>query len=424
MRMTIIKILFLGLAIATPAFGRESNCFAIKNCRIFNGETMQFGSVLVLNGEIVEVGENIVLPANIKIIDGSNKTLLPGLIDSHVHIWNEYQLEQSLIFGITHLIDMFMDPPIMNKLKKRLTDPSVHNLAGLSSAGMLATAPNGHGTQFGVEVPTLTSPDQARSWVEKRKAEGSDFIKIIVEDGNDKYKFPSLDMTIVKALIKAAHGNDLLAIVHIFDLKDALAVINAGADGLAHLYADGGLDPEFGIIAAKHNIFVIPTFSVLQSACGAGDIGELISDLHLAPYLTPVDINMLKRTFPYPAGNTAYENAEKAMRQLVSANVPILAGTDAPNPGTTYGSSLHRELMLLVKAGLSPLKALRAATSIPAKKFNLKKQGFIKKGMKADLILIEGNPVENIKATRNIVAVWKNGFKVDREAFRKEVGQF
>jgi imidazolonepropionase-like amidohydrolase len=95
------------------------------------------------------------------------------------------------------------------------------------------------------------------------------------------------------------------------------------------------------------------------------------------------------------------------VRQLHAAGVPLLAGTDAPNPGTTHGASLHREL--LVNAGLTTTEALAAATSVPARIFGLRDRGRIAPGMRADLLLVEGNPVRDMTDTRNIVAVWKKG---------------
>ena len=105
------------------------------------------------------------------------------------------------------------------------------------------------------------------------------------------------------------------------------------------------------------------------------------------------------------------------MRQLKAARVPILAGTDAPNPGTLHGASIHRELELLVKAGLTPVEALAAATSVPAAQFRLSDRGRIKSGMRADLLLVKGDPTSDIKATRSIIRIWKIGVAVDRQTY-------
>jgi hypothetical protein len=118
-----------------------------------------------------------------------------------------------------------------------------------------------------------------------------------------------------------------------------------------------------------------------------------------------------------------YDAAIAAVRQLKAANVPILAGTDAANPGTAHGISLHGELELLVQAGLTPLEALRAATSAPAKAFGLSDRGRIAPGMRADLLLVEGNPSQDIRMTRRIVGVWKAGTALDRNRWRKQVAE-
>jgi imidazolonepropionase-like amidohydrolase len=102
------------------------------------------------------------------------------------------------------------------------------------------------------------------------------------------------------------------------------------------------------------------------------------------------------------------------VRQLVRSGVPLLAGTDAPSPGATYGASVHGELELLVGAGLTPVQALTAATSNAARAFKLVDRGRVERGMRADLVLVDGDPTRDILATRRIVEVWKRGRRVER----------
>jgi hypothetical protein len=99
----------------------------------------------------------------------------------------------------------------------------------------------------------------------------------------------------------------------------------------------------------------------------------------------------------------------------------MMAGTDAINPGTAHGASIHRELELLVAAGLSPTESLAAATSVPASIFRLSDRGRITPGLRADLVLVDSDPTSDIKATRKIVGVWKQGHAIDREAYREKV---
>ena len=98
--------------------------------------------------------------------------------------------------------------------------------------------------------------------------------------------------------------------------------------------------------------------------------------------------------------------------------MPILAGTDSPNPGTAHGASIHRELELLVRSGLTPPEALASATSVPAAAFHLADRGVIAPGKRADLLLVKGDPTEDITATRDIVSVWKLGVEDDRASYR------
>jgi len=421
----ILGIFFCFFTVVCSFASVTSKSVLIKDVRIFDGkQVIPMGDVLFADGVIVKVGQNISPLPNTEVIQGDDRTLLPGLIDAHVHIWHEQQLKQSLIFGVTYVVDMFMYPTTMADIKKKQAAGKAENMAGLISSGILATAPGGHGTQFGLEIPTLQKPGEAQSFVDARIAEGSDFIKIICENGSTfSSKIPSLNIEIIKALINAAHKRNKMAVIHTATLQDAEAVIKAGADGLAHLYWDGDFDPEFGKLAAKNGIFVIPTFAVIEGITEKKDASYITNDSNLSPYLNSNDIMMLKQTFPSNTGKSSYKAAEKALKQLKMEHVPIIAGTDAPNPGTTYGASLHRELELLVQAGLTPLEALESATSKSAKIFNLEDHGIIKPGAAADLVLVKGDPTKDILATRNIVAVWKNGVKVDRETYRIDIEQ-
>ena len=143
----------------------------------------------------------------------------------------------------------------------------------------------------------------------------------------------------------------------------------------------------------------------------------------MAPFLLPENEKTLKETFPRRDGGPprSYDAAIAAVRQLKAAGVPILAGTDAPNPGTAHGATMHGEMELLVEAGLTPIEALRAATSAPSKAFRLDDRGRIAVGKRADLVLVRGDPTADIGATRDITAVWKRGVPVDREGYRAEI---
>jgi imidazolonepropionase-like amidohydrolase len=392
-----------------------------QHVRVFDGtQVIPVADVVIENGTIKEVGTDLA-PGKAKIVDGTGKTLLPGLIDAHVHVHGADTLEQALIFGVTTQFDMMMPP----RLEYRLKSEENNRMASFLSAGNPATVPRGHGTEYGFDVPTLTKPSEAQTFVDARLREGSDYIKIMYTAGvrlGRRNPMPSISKETMAAVIAAAHARHRLAIVHIGSVTGAQEAIEAGADGLAHIFHDPSSPPDFGEFVAAHHAFVIPTLSVLHSVCGPDSDGRrLIQDPNLSPYLSHDNISRLKETFPSAqSGMVSCRGGAQAIAQLQAAGVPILAGTDAPNPGTTYGASLHGELQLYVEAGLTPVQALIAATSAPAAAFHVPDRGRIATGLRADLLLVNGHPDEDILATRNIAAVYKGGSEVDRRAYFHE----
>jgi imidazolonepropionase-like amidohydrolase len=406
-----------------PAAHEALKPVVIKDARIFDGEKiLARATVVIKDGKIAAVGENIPVPPDAEVIAGEGKTLLPGLVDAHVHVWDTAQLRQSLIFGVTAVVDMFTtNLTALKESQKARQGQGDSDRAYFISPGNCVTAPGGHGTQYGPGIPTITGPEQAQEFVDARIAEGSDFIKIMLDDGS-AYGMPrpTISNETMAAVIRAAHLRNKLAVIHAATLQNCIDALNAGVDGLAHLYFNNASNPDFGRLAARKKAFVIPTFSVLQTLAGMHEAAVLTKDALISPYLKSFDGQNLDRNYPFKGNEANYRAAESALSQLKEAGVPILAGTDAPNPGTTFGASLHRELELLVRAGLTPVEALRAATSVPADKFSLEGRGRIKPGMIADLVLVKGDPTQDITATRNIMFIWKEGRPVDRLKYQEE----
>jgi imidazolonepropionase-like amidohydrolase len=386
---------------------------AITNVRIFDGtRVIPKGTVVFQGDRIAAVGEHVQPPRGAEVVDGTGLTVLPGLIDGHTHSWGNV-LERALLFGVTTELDMFTDPSFARGMRAEQAKTGAPGRADLYSAGYLATAPGGHGTEYGMPVPTLTKPDEAQSWVDARIAEGSDYIKIILEDGSPYgRKIPTLDQATLTAVVRAAHKDGKLAVVHVSTEDAAQEAIEAGADGLVHIFTDRTPEPGFAELVRKHKAFVTPTLTVVESTTGAPSGKALPDDPHLAPYLKDDEAANLRRGFP--PHKLDFQNALTAVRQLAKAGVPILAGTDAPNPGTAHGASIHRELELLVSAGLSPTEALAAATSTPARIFGLKDRGRIAPGLRADLVLVKGDPTTDVTATRDIQRIWKAGHEAAR----------
>ena len=416
-------VCFLVFFVSSSFSQTPSKPLFFEHVKIFDGHRFSGPTnVLVQAGKIQSIGALVKKPVGSEVIAGDGLTLLPGLIDSHVHVFGSAHLTQALAFGVTTELDMFSSVQNSKSIEEDQAAGKLTDEADLRTAGILVTAPGGHGTEYGINIPTISSPDQAQAFVDERLAEGSDYIKIVYDDALEygaAKPTPTLDKKTLAAVIAAAHQRGKLAVVHIGSLQQAEDVINAGADGLAHLFVGEHSDPDFGKLAAAHHVFVVPTLSVLNSVCGIKK-DELVNDPRISSGLPSGGLENLKAIFPSRT-HLSCSGATEAIQQLHQAHVSILAGTDAPNPGTEHGASMHGELALLVRAGLTPAEALEAATANPAKSFRLNDRGEIAPGKRADLLLVKGDPGADITATRNIVGVWKAGIRDDRDAYLAEV---
>ncbi|WP_187266094.1 amidohydrolase family protein [Alkalisalibacterium limincola] len=380
---------------------------------MFDGErVLAADSLRVRDGHVVDVGEGLQAANGEATIDAQGGTVLPGFIDAHTHSWGEARTD-ALRFGVTTVVDMFTMASMLPEARESRETPGPTRQADLFSAGTLATVKGGHGTQFGLPVPTVDSDDDVVPWVRARIEEGSDFIKIVREDLSayrGRPDMPSLEAPRAAALVQAAHAEGLKAVVHVAAYQHAVESLDAGADGLVHVFQDAVADDAFAQRAARQGLFVVPTLTVVAGL--SGERSALADDAELGPRLSGGQKQTLSTRWPWPANPGLIANARANVTKLHAAGVRILAGTDAPNANTAHGASLHEELVQLVDAGLSPVEALAAATAHPADAFGLDQRGRIAPGMRADLVLVAGRPDQDIRDTRGIRAIWKNGHPV------------
>jgi imidazolonepropionase-like amidohydrolase len=365
-----------------------SKATAIVNARVFDGTRLRdWTSVRFTDGIITDCATGPTAQDGDEVVDAEGGTILPGLIDSHIHLVPG-ALAQGLTFGVTTALDMFSQADVMAAAKQQAgARPDV---ADVRSAGIGATAPGGHPSMMYAPFPTLTGPEQAEQFVADRITEGSDFLKIFGPSGTAGPRtMPSLDLDTITTLTKAAHSRGLVVVAHINSAAGVGEVVSAGIDVIAHVPVDGELDRALAERIAEAGIAVGPTLATIENVL-AGWRGQ---------------------------GMPPYSRAEQNVGRLVDAGVTILAGTDAPNPGTVFGASLHRELELLGRCGITPAQALNAATAAPARVFNLADRGHIAPGQRADLMLVSGDPLTDITATRAIERIWRAGVLCDRRAF-------
>jgi imidazolonepropionase-like amidohydrolase len=371
----------LTLVLTVIAFmGYAQNSFIIENVKVFDGEAIfETTSVKVTNGVIVEISEVIKSYGETVIIDGKGKTLMPSLSNAHVHAWSAEALKEAAKAGVLNVMDMHGAETYQSAMRQ-LKDST--NYARYYVAGYAATAPEGHGTQFGFSVPTLSKPEEAAKFIEDRVKANVDHIKIIVEPWK-----ATLDSKTVAELIKEAHKAEKIAVVHVSRLEDAVDVISNDADGLVHIWWDKEFElSKLKELSATKSFFVIPT--LLTTIKFFESIGSGAEE-----FLTK---NQLL----------------SEVKKMYDAGIPILAGTDPPNAGINYGTDIYKELELIRETGIPILEVLKSGTSNITKAFGLENTGFIKVGYIADLILIDGDPTKDIKNIGNINTVWKKGKQV------------
>lgn len=381
---------------------------AVTDVLLFDGETFRESvDVVIDKGRISRLGSNLDLPAGTKKVDGRGHTLMPGLIDAHTHVYGT-ALTDALAFGVTTELDMFSPVQQVQRARTVRNDLSPTRSADLFSAGTLVTAPGGHGTQFGMAIPTLEPGDDAQAFVADRVAEGSDFIKIVFDDGKQFGNgWPTLSTEQLRQVVAAAHELDRLAVVHVSTLRGAKAAVSAGVDGLVHLFADQPVDIALIELMRSQGTFVIPTLSVLDSFFGSS--GAWHKDPRIADRLSTAQRQSLDSRFPFKHDRNTL--AAQNLKALYEAGIPIIAGTDAPNPGTAHGASMHREMQLMVAAGMPVALVLKSATSTAREYFAIGSRGRVAPGARADLMLIRGDIRQDVTHSMNVVRVWKNGYE-------------
>ncbi|TVY52301.1 Imidazolonepropionase [Lachnellula cervina] len=407
--------------------------FILSDVRIFTGtDTIDFGHVVIKNGLISTVSAGPPpINAGVPIISKPGHTVVPGFIDAHIHAdkGQELALYQSLKFGVTTVMDMHNETVNVHKLKK-LAAAKKDEAADFKAAGLAATIDGGwpiavvtahdKSEETTAEIatwPKLTSPTDAEAYVAHNLSPtgGADYTKLMHESGaamGQAFPKPSLD--IQKAVITATHAAGHVAVAHCLTRADTLEVLSLGINGLAHTFIDEPVSQEIVDGYKKAGAWCNPTLAVLGSFTkeGAPLAERFANDERVKGKLTEKGHATLCRCLGFSREGLTVETAYGTVRRLKAEGVPIIVGSDSAGPafGTAWGVSFHQELYLLVKeCGFSPKEALHAGTALTAKLFGWKDRGQIAQGLKADIVLLEGNPLDDIDATLNIRGVWRDG---------------
>ena len=436
---------FFGICIAAGVIcgAQAQNKMLFQNASLIigDGSVLTNHDLLIENGLIVSLGENLPPPDTGLVVDLQGKWVMPALIDAHAHLgfqsrqsWgaDNYDLEnltdnleQYAYYGFGAVFSAGSDPAEIAQLLTA-TVRSRNNLPEFLYAAGLAPPGEGPNNQFleqtsQVQARTgyqvlygVADPESARQTVTDLALKGFEFVKIWVDDrGGSQTK---LAPEIYRAVAQHAGEAGLKVFVHQQSASDMLDLISAGVDGFLH----GRIGRDFtdGLIerAVQSDVFVIPNLGLGELRREA--IGE---DQFLTPFLSQglresLSASEIRQMQPERDATNESEFIAGFAR-IEAGDLDLVLGTDAGAvPGHPFGYTGHRELEIYVRLGMSPMDALRSATSLAAKHLGLRGLGLLEPGKQASLLILNSDPTSDIRNTRDIHSVYLNGQRVDRSA--------
>jgi imidazolonepropionase-like amidohydrolase len=391
------------IAFTATTFSAQSAITVFENGRVIvgDGKAIENASVVVTGDRITQVGPSagITAPAGATRVSLAGKTLMPAIVDTHVHTSTtapelENDLRQRARFGISAALSMGLDGTAAPFAQRGKTTPG---LARLFLAGRGITAPEKGRT----EVPFwVTTPEEARKAVQENAAKKVDIIKIWVDDRDGK--FPKLTPALYSAVIDEAHNHKLRVSAHIFSLEDAKGLLKAGVDSFAHGIRDRDMDDEaVALLKARPNFVLIPNMPDRGVAADYSWLKGRIPDGELQKIQAgATDRPQVAATWAIQARN---------LKKMADAGVRITVGTD----GNTSWAP-HVEMADMVAAGMTPSQVITSATRNGADFLRIANTGTIANGQIADLLVLDANPLDDITNTRKINAVYLRGVAVPR----------
>ncbi len=428
----------------TPAEQKgDSAAIVIDGAQIWDGTgtpPVQDGILVVKGDRIEAVGPRgtVIMPEGAKSIPAQGKTLIPGLINMHGHVGmtkglkagrENYSKESILAhlrqyarYGVTAVLSLGTDfEPMFEVRGPARADEPVR--ATVFTAGRGFTGKNGYPAVLpgnaGVprEVDTAAEVGAAIQELAQQKV---DMVKIWVDDHWGHYTKIRPEM--YRAIIEDAHKQNLRVMAHLFYLEDAKQLVSAGLDGMAHSVRDREVDEELIKLLKEKNTFAVPTLTREESTFIYADPPSFLEDPFFSRWVTPEVIQTLKdpawgkkvKADPdfskYPG---QLRTGQKNLKKLFDAGVKIAFGTDTGPPARFQGYFEHRELELMVQSGLTPSQTLRTATLNAAECLKIAQEyGTLEKGKRADMILLDADPLEDILNTRKISQIWIGGREV------------
>lgn len=366
----------------------------IKNVSLFDGtENKGIVDIAIRNDSIAAIAKNSNEYVSVETIDGTGKHMIPGLINSHVHLWEKNDLKIALNAGIFAVIDLHSFEAF-DYVLRNLRDSAGY--ASYYSAGYAATCPKGHPTQI-FPIETINDSISPAMFVDLRIQKGADLIKIVsgnLKPGSLWYSNPSLTYKQIEEIAGVAKSRNKKVVVHVSQVDETVKIAGMGVDGFAHLwsYNESASDKQLKFLKSK-KVFIIPTALIQEKAW------EIIEKNPNTEH-------------PFKDFLSTMPIMYKEINRIHEADITILAGTDPPNYGINHHDDLLEELAIYSKAGLTNLEVLKTATGNPSAIFQLGGIGIIRTGIKANFILLNSDPLKNLSALKDINGIWKNGERV------------
>ncbi len=444
--LTLTAVLVLGLGVACQRTDTNSPITAIEGATVIDGVSGQAigNAVVVISGTTIQdVGPSgsVSIPDNAERINATGKTIIPGIFCVHGHLamaeglernaefYNRERLQRDanayLYYGVTHMLSMGID---MDPIWSFREDQRAGRAGGarLYTAGLGFAAQDGWRPGGGFEgVHRPATPEEGRELVRRELAKNPDALKIWVDDLNGQ--LPKLSPEIYGAIIDEAHQSNVIVFAHMKYLEDTKELIRRGVDGLAHSVRDQEVDEEFLQLAKEHGVTQLPTMGGLAGTLAyAAGKPPFLSDPGL-PVLFPATLLQTLGGEEYQEQTARSSNLDDIRAELeialqntskiAAAGIPIALGTDSGSPGRFPGLWEHREMELLVRAGLTPMQAIQAATINSARILRLDGQyGSLESGKVADLVILNADPLADIANSLRIDSVWMDGKQVDRSS--------
>jgi imidazolonepropionase-like amidohydrolase len=437
--MWVVLGIFLSVILICPRADAQANQrpIVLKGARLIDGTGRPAidNSVLVIEGDHVAAAGTagkVVIPKDADVQDVSGKTIMPALINLHGHLGlstngadsvaGHYtqenvvkQLNKYLSYGVAAVASLGQDEDEIYKIRDE-------QHAGTLGGARLYTAGRGFLEYTGKANPAdhryrPQSPEEARADVRELSAHHPDFMKMWVDDGLGHGV--KIKPEIYQAIIDEAHKQHIRVFAHEFYLGDAKALLAAGIDGFAHSIRDQPVDSEVMQTMKSRGVFLIPTLVRDEVLFAYADNLKWLDDPFFQAGFEPAAVAMVRSPENVEKGRKdpdiakyreGLEMGKKNLKTLSDAGVKIAFGTDSGIPTRFPGYLEHRELQLMVEAGLTPMKAIVAATGTNAEILGGAKEfGTLQSGRRADFLVLDANPLDDIHNTERLSAVWQSG---------------